>query len=194
MSNDKYKGNVAAEAWDKTKTEGDPDYAAIPNGEFRSNLDYRAAKVQETGIAITNFEKEVAAIIAKRPKDDSPMAVTASNVNFAAVAEGQTKDGGNAVSDDVEPAEDHVPEAADPDDNKDAINELTRKSRGDLNKMAKKQGLDGKSFANKQELAAALVEGASKSTTKTKDPSKHVPGAKEKEATAREQANAPLHP
>lgn len=185
MSNDKYKGNIAAEAWDKTKTEGDPDYAAIPNGEFRSNLDYRAAKVQETGIAITNFEKEVAAIIAKRPKDDAPMAVTASNVDFAAVAEGQTDDGGNAVAEE--------PESLDAAES-DEVKELTRKSRGDLNKMAKKQGLDGKSFANKQELAAALVEGASKSTTKTKDPSKHVPGAKEKEAIAREQANAPLHP
>jgi hypothetical protein len=67
--------DVAAQAWHNTKDAQDPEFEAIPNLEFKGKLQYAADKVRETGIAQTNFEKEVARLHAEGSDDDAPMAV-----------------------------------------------------------------------------------------------------------------------
>jgi hypothetical protein len=66
----------AEKAWDKTKAKDDPPYAATAL-DFRENLNFRAAKVIETGTAMNPFEEEVKSLHEKdRKKEKAPLAVT----------------------------------------------------------------------------------------------------------------------
>ena len=84
------KTNLIARAWHETKDEADPEFDLIPNLEFRENLNFRAAKVKETGIANTNFEMKYAELIANEPKDDAPMAVVQDPAGLGANATAET--------------------------------------------------------------------------------------------------------
>lgn len=51
--------SIEAQAWDATKLDTDPEWAAMPNREFRDKLQFAADRVKATGTASTNFEREV---------------------------------------------------------------------------------------------------------------------------------------
>lgn len=51
--------SIAAQAWNNTKADGDPEFGASAEPEFWAKLEFAAKKAIETGTAITNFEKEV---------------------------------------------------------------------------------------------------------------------------------------
>ncbi len=76
--------SIAAQAWNATKDDGDPEYRGSAELEFWNEIDFRAQKVQETGTAITNFEKEVQKLDAedkqKQAAIGGPMAVHSGHV------------------------------------------------------------------------------------------------------------------
>lgn len=59
---------LAEHAWNLSKADADPSYADIPDNGFKENLDFRAEKVKETGIAITPFEIMVEGLLASDDK------------------------------------------------------------------------------------------------------------------------------
>lgn len=81
-------GSIAQQAWDETRNPTDPAFNAISEIEFKGKLEFMASKVQETGIATTNFEKKVAEILANQELESSPMAVVEAPVNLDAAADG----------------------------------------------------------------------------------------------------------
>lgn len=179
MSKKDYHGNIAAEAWDETKAEADPEFAAIPELGFRENLEFRAAKVKETGIAITNFEKKVAEILSSEPKDPAPLAVvdSAPGVNLdEAAAEGiverSPEIGAAQASEQASAAKSDADVKADADGKKSAKN-ASRKA------------------ANSAKAPKAAAKAAPK-PGKAGDQSGHVPKGKEVKAIVREAATAPL--
>lgn len=46
-------------AWNAIKDANDPEWAVIPNHEFKSKLRFAASRVKETGLAESPFEKKV---------------------------------------------------------------------------------------------------------------------------------------
>lgn len=72
--------SVTAQAWNASKSAADPDFDAIPELGFKENLEFRAAKVKETGVAVTPFELEVEKILAKTPTVEAPVEATKTPV------------------------------------------------------------------------------------------------------------------
>lgn len=123
--------DIAAKAWNQVKGPGDAEYDLIPN-EFKGKLDFAAERVKATGVAETNFEKAVKDILDEEAKVIEPD-------QTSGVGEGL-----DAAGD----SEGHAEEA------KKLAKDNDRKG---LEKLAKKAGLDGNSYTNKQELAEAIV-------------------------------------
>lgn len=160
MTKKDYKGDVVAEAWDHTKSEADPPFDAIREVAFKENLAFRAEKVKTTGIATTNFEKEVAKLLAEEPGDDSPMAVVEPpvGVNYEAAAEGQVGDAGPGATDETAPPSQLATVENFSAPSADTVDSLVAgHSRAELEQMAKDKGLDGNSYTNKTELATAIL-------------------------------------
>lgn len=124
--------DIAAKAWNQVKGPGDAEYDLIPNIEFKGKLDFAAERVKATGVAETNFEKAVKDILDEEAKVIEPD-------QTSGVGEGL-----DAAGD----SEGHAEEA------KKLAKDNDRKG---LEKLAKKAGLDGNSYTNKQELAEAIV-------------------------------------
>lgn len=169
---EKDNGSIAARAWNATKAEGDPDYRGSAEVEFWNELDFRARKVQESGTAITNFEKEVQRLHAEEKESHKgagePMAVVDEP---AAITVGTSKG----------PAS--TPLTA----------EKTPEEGSAKSAPAKKSAPKAKSSAKAKSAAKAPAKKAAKGTQKT-DKSGHVPTKKEAAAIVKEQARAPRHP
>lgn len=133
--------DIAAKAWNQVKGPGDAEYDLIPNIEFKGKLDFAAERVKATGVAETNFEKAVKDILDKQ--DPAPMA----NEEAKVIEPDQTSGVGEGL-DAAGDSEGHAEEA------KKLAKDNDRKG---LEKLAKKAGLDGNSYTNKQELAEAIV-------------------------------------
>lgn len=126
--------DIAAKAWNQVKGPGDAEYDLIPNIEFKGKLDFAAERVKATGVAETNFEKAVKDILDKAPQDPAPMA----NEEAKVIEPDQTSGVGEGLDEEA----------------KKLAKDNDRKG---LEKLAKKAGLDGNSYTNKQELAEAIV-------------------------------------
>lgn len=159
--------SLAAEAWDATKLEGDPEWDLITEVEFKQKLQFAADKAAETGIAQTNFEQEALRIHQKRlaeKKTEGPLAVSkpAPNLSFGA-------------------GEGAMAAAAAPGTNPALEADKGKKASSKSSKTSAKAKTGSKSKAKSKARVAP-------------DKSGHVPTAKEAAAAAKEQANAPLHP
>lgn len=86
MAKDK-EMSLAGRAWNATKEDNDPDWASIPNSEFKGKLEFAAERVKETGTAKTNFEIAVKEFAEEDAKGETaPMAVVAKETAPSAVA------------------------------------------------------------------------------------------------------------
>ncbi len=65
--------SLAGRAWNATKEETDPDWASIPNAEYKGKLEHQAERVKETGTARTNFEVKVKEFAAKKAEEAAPV-------------------------------------------------------------------------------------------------------------------------
>lgn len=76
---EKDKGSIAAQAWNATKADGDPEYRGSAEIEFWNKIDNAAEKAISTGTATTNFEKKAQELSAKDKATEKaiggPMAV-----------------------------------------------------------------------------------------------------------------------
>lgn len=97
-----YSGNLAEEAWNETKAEGDPEYKDLAT-DFRQKLDTAVTAIEQTGnadiVGLEEFERVVVRLIAKR-KDELVTKPTVDLEKRAAATEAtdaakETK-GGNA--------------------------------------------------------------------------------------------------
>lgn len=163
MSEKDYKGNVTAQAWDETRQAADPPFDLIPELGFKENLEFRAAKVKETGIATTNFEKKVAQLLTSDEyKDSGALAVVDSTVNLEAAADGlieRTKEEQAAV-------------------------DKVDKERADAESAALENAADAVKEKAKDEK--------NEKPAKQKDESGHVPAGSEVKAAAKAAKTAPL--
>lgn len=165
MSKKDYKGDIAAAAWDATKADSDVDFDNIPNPEFKNDLNFRAAKVKETGTAITNFEQEVLRLHQAEKKNavnDGPMAVVADGVT--------DDDSANAT----------------------ALTDEQKKAAAQREKAADKKKTDAKTEEKK--AASELKPSTAKTAAEKLDNSGHVPTGKEAASIVKEEAQAPKHP
>lgn len=126
--------DIAARAWNAIKADGDPEYACIENKDFVDKLNFAAERVLETGLVLTHFDAAVLQFLTE-PVDEPVAEVI-----------------GIAIEEEfpAEPAPVHA-------DNLDAKKLAKQHDRKGLEKLAKKAGLDGNAYMNKQELAAAIL-------------------------------------
>src|SRR5262245_6397314 len=100
----KVTGDIYADAWNATKDVNDPDWANIPNLEFKEKLRFEGDRVKATCTTQTNFEKEVLRLHGaslKDAKDEGATAIVDPNdgVNAAGGAAGASDKAKEAAAD-----------------------------------------------------------------------------------------------
>lgn len=89
MAKDK-ETSLAGRAWNATKEDNDPDWASIPNSEFKGKLEFAAERVKETGTAQTNFEIAVKEFVTEDAKGETAPMAKAVTAKTAAAKTAET--------------------------------------------------------------------------------------------------------
>lgn len=177
--------NVSQQAYQNTKAEGDPDYSGL-QGNYRAELEARADAVIATGVHQTPFETEVLKLhkaSVEEAQDSSPLAVgevrdglteeeEAEGKAAYKEAEAKAADGkaeGDTVYVDTLPkGVKELPEGAELDNKTNVVYtgsesvdegvELHKKTRPELDEIARAEGLNPDDYRNIPTLIEAIED------------------------------------
>ncbi len=126
--------NLTADAYNATKSPGDPDFTGLP-GEYRAELEHRADAVVRTGLTTNAFEEKVKEL---SEAEKEPKTVPVNEF----LGEPKT-DGVSEVSKEEKP--------------------LGKMSREELDVIAKDEfGFNPSDYSNKAEIVAAIQDARAK--------------------------------